>query len=415
MIILRVLIQTVFLAVSQIWANKVRALLTTLGIIIGVAAVIGTVSATDGLKRFVLKEFETFGTKKVYIDGWMPRSKRGRGIPWWKSELVMAEVDAIVKHTTTIDKFTPLFFGSYDLAYNDQLLKSIQVTGIWPQWHDIESRYVTQGRRFTSIDEEQRLSVCLVNDKAIELLTLDREPVGESILIGGRRFKVVGVVETKTISPMFGGGEAEAEVYIPLSMAMSLNPGRRHVNFLLGELSSPDKAEEAKAEVGFMLRRMRNLPPGEEDNFRVQVLQQFIDQFNKVATAITAGAGGIVAISLLVGGIGIMNIMLVSVSERTREIGLRKAMGARPAVILMQFLVEAVVLCLAGAGIGLLVGEGLTLAMTKLPGSPLENAVVPFWAIVLSVGFSVVTGVLFGMFPAIKAARLDPIAALRHE
>jgi putative ABC transport system permease protein len=144
-------------------------------------------------------------------------------------------------------------------------------------------------------------------------------------------------------------------------------------------------------------------------------MQQYIDQFNALAAGITAAAGGIVGISLLVGGIGIMNIMLVSVSERTREIGLRKAIGARPGVILTQFLVEAVVLCLAGAGVGLAAGQGMVLAMRAIPDAPLEGATIPPWAIALAAGFSAATGIIFGMFPALKAARLNPIDALRHE
>ncbi|MCZ7632055.1 MAG: FtsX-like permease family protein [Phycisphaerales bacterium] len=187
------------------------------------------------------------------------------------------------------------------------------------------------------------------------------------------------------------------------------------INQAWGQLASPDKVDDARAEVASVLRRMRELKPSDEDTFEVQVIQQFIDQFNAMAAAITAGASGIVGISLLVGGIGIMNIMLVSVSERTREIGLRKAVGARPAVVLVQFLVEAVTLCLAGGGLGILIGQGLILALRQIPDSPMEQASVPPWAIMLAVGFSAGVGVVFGMFPALKAARLDPIVALRHE
>jgi putative ABC transport system permease protein len=153
----------------------------------------------------------------------------------------------------------------------------------------------------------------------------------------------------------------------------------------------------------------------EENTFRIESVEQFVQQFNSVATAITMVAGGIVGISLLVGGVGIMNIMLVSVSERTREIGLRKAVGARPSAILLQFLIEAVMLCLMGGLTGLLAGQGLTTAMASIPEAKLEQAYIPAWAVALSFGFSAAVGLIFGMFPAIKAARLDPIEALRHE
>ena len=174
-------------------------------------------------------------------------------------------------------------------------------------------------------------------------------------------------------------------------------------------------AEEATAEVRFFLRRMRHLKPGDPDTFHLEVMERHLKEIQNVALIMTAVAGGIVGISLLVGGIGIMNIMLVSVSERTREIGLRKAVGARPGTILLQFLVEAVVLCLCGGCLGLLGAEALTKGITSIPNAELEMAYIPLWAIGMAFGFSAFVGICFGMFPAIKAARLDPIEALRHE
>ena len=174
-------------------------------------------------------------------------------------------------------------------------------------------------------------------------------------------------------------------------------------------------AEEAQAELRFFLRRRRNLGAGEPDTFRLEVMERHLQEIKRVAMVMTAVAGGIVGISLLVGGIGIMNIMLVSVSERTREIGLRKAVGARPSAILLQFLVEAIVLCLLGGLIGLIVAQLLISGITKIPNAELELSYIPAWAIGLAFGFSALVGVFFGMFPALKAARLDPIEALRHE
>jgi putative ABC transport system permease protein len=179
--------------------------------------------------------------------------------------------------------------------------------------------------------------------------------------------------------------------------------------------NSPAEAEDAQADITRVLRKVRGLGSTDLETFRVQPIDQFIDQFKSVASGITAVAGGIVAISLLVGGIGIMNIMLVSVSERTREIGLRKAVGATPTAILLQFLLEAVTLCLAGGLVGVLIGQAFALAVSSIPGARLENASVPAWAVALAFVFSAAVGVVFGMFPAIKASRLDPIEALRHE
>jgi putative ABC transport system permease protein len=415
MILVRLIAQTVFLAIGQIWANKVRAVLTTLGIIIAVASILAVVAALGGLRSSVLTEFEKIGARRVFITGTWPHSQRNRRT-WMETRLKIEEIQAIAEHCPSITRITPEMWGTYQVSAPDGsvVIDGVRVGGIWPAWHDIVARQVISGRPFNAIDEDHRRYVCLVNDKAINELKLASDPVGDDVLIAGRLFKIIGVVETVQPFAMFGASDVNTEVFIPFATARALNPNG-HIGHASAELARPDLAEDAQAEIAFVLTRMRGLRAEEEATFEIRVLQQFIDQFNAMAAAITAGAAGIVAISLLVGGIGIMNIMLVSVSERTREIGLRKAMGARPGVILTQFLIEAIVLCLAGGLIGLAVGQGLILAAKQIPGAPLDQAAIPAWAIVLAMGFSAGTGIVFGMFPAIKAARLDPIDALRHE
>ncbi len=410
--IVRYLMQTVGLAGSQIVANKVRAMLTALGIIIGVGAVTSVVAALDGMKQSVLSEFETFGAKKLYVWGQVPRELRGK-MSWEKVRLTMEEVEEIQRLAPSVAKLTPAINLRERVVAGAEMKEGVQVTGVWPSWHDIENRFVTMGRPFMSIDEEEKRQVCLVNDLAIDELRLNQDPVGQSILVGGRKFLIVGVVETKDLGAMFGGDETQSEVLVPLSTAVKMR-SLMAWPFLIAEATTPEAAEEARAEIRSVLRRMRQLKPGESDTFGTEVMQQHIQNFTAMSAGITMVAGGVVAISLLVGGIGIMNIMLVSVSERTREIGLRKAVGAKPMVILSQFLVEAVVLCLAGGLIGLLVGQALTIGMQNIPDAGLESAAIPAWAIGLSVAFCVVVGVVFGMLPAIKASRLDPIDALRH-
>ena len=213
---------------------------------------------------------------------------------------------------------------------------------------------------------------------------------------------------------MLGMNSSEAEIFIPFSVGEKLLDGWYFMQFA-ALATSPETADEAKSEIEHCLRRVRGLQPDDPDTFRVAAIDQFINQFKSLASGVTAIAGGIVGISLLVGGIGIMNIMLVSVSERTREIGLRKAVGATPTAILLQFLLEAVTLCLAGGLVGVLIGQAFAFGVSQIPGARMENASVPFWAVVLAFVFSAGVGVVFGMFPAIKAARLDPIEALRHE
>lgn len=414
MIIVRLLLQTVVLAFGQLWTNKVRALMTTLGIMIGVGAVITTVSATVGLKNFVLKEFDTFGPRKVWMDGMTPRKMRGR-VGGTFYDLTLKELDYIHQNASTIDAITPMYFINTTLRAGDVVKVGVPATGIGTEWHEIEKRYVTKGRPFIQTDIDQLRNVCLVNDKAIEELDLENEPEGDYILINDRRFLIVGVVETKEVAAMFpGGGDARTEVFIPVTVALAMQP-RLTVNFALAQLKDVELSDECKAEITAILRRLRGLSGDDDNTFVIETVQSAINQIDKIGFVIGAVAGGLVAISLLVGGIGIMNIMLVSVSERTREIGLRKAVGARPGVILMQFLVEAVVLCTTGGLIGVAVSYGMVMLVKFAAAKYVGDMGVPLWSILLSVGFSAGVGIVFGMFPAIKAARLDPIVALRHE
>lgn len=408
----RIFVQTVFLAIGQLWANKMRAVLTTLGIIIGVAAVIGVIGGLSGMQRFVLAEFETFGARKMWVWGDVPDEKRTT-LSWTDVKISLYEAKLIRDNAETIEMLTPQCSTSNDVTYGEKTQRGVRVRGIWPEWHTIEDRPVRLGRPFSRIDNDERRQVCIINDQAIDELGLNIDPVGDSILIDSRRFLIVGVVETKEAGQMFSGGEARSEVYVPFNTSKMMNPYTW--TSLMLQITDPDVAQEAQAEVTFILRKHRGLEGEDENTFEMQVLQQAIEQFQGVAAVIQMIAGAVVSISLLVGGIGIMNIMLVSVSERTREIGLRKAVGARPTVVLLQFLVEAVALCLVGGLIGIGIGQAMVIGLQHMPNSPLEHASVPPWAIALALGFSASVGVIFGMFPAIKAAKLNPIDALRHE
>ncbi len=404
-------IQAILLAFTQIWLNKTRSFLTALGIIIGVASVTSVIAALSGLKTTVLTQFEEIGASKMFIVPNRPDNAPRNLYPIEKIRLTTEELHAISRDCPSIRRLTPSTTFGATIQHGDQVRRGVTVTGIWPDWHSVEHRAVIAGRPFFSIDEENARQVCLVNEAAIRELHLDTDPSGQYLLVNDRRFQIVGVVETR--EPGFFGGETSSEIFIPFSTAARLQD-RNFIFIILAQIVSPEAADEAKAEVTFLLRKMRGLGPGEPNTFVAQPIDQFIDQFKALAAGITGIAGGIVGISLLVGGIGIMNIMLVSVSERTREIGLRKAVGATPAAILMQFLLEAVTLCFVGGLIGVLIGEAFALGISNIPGVELQ-ASVPWWAVVMSFGFSAFVGVVFGMFPAIKAARLDPIDALRHE
>ena len=405
--------QSAFLALGQIWANKTRAILTTLGIVIGVSSVTAVIAALTGLKSNVLSEFESFGTNKIFILPQRPDRGRMRAAGWNVIRFQPEVFDGMLQHCPSVQTFTRVTDMRRRISHGQYTEESATVSGIEPAWHQIENRAIVLGRPFTLIDNEQARAVCLINKTTQEKLGLDRDPTGQSILIADRRYQVVGVVESRAESAMFGNEGSGAEVFIPFRTARQGNPFM--FMLVIAASKSPEVSEEARAEIAFFLRKRRGLKAGDPDNFRIEAVERFVQQFRTVATGITMVATGVVGISLLVGGVGIMNIMLVSVSERTREIGLRKAVGARPSAILLQFLVEAMVLCLMGGLIGLLFGQGLTTMMARIPAAQLNKAYIPGWAVALSFGFSAAVGLIFGMFPAIKAARLDPIDALRHE
>jgi len=409
---LRLLIQGVFLALGQIWANKTRSSLTCIGIIIGVASVTAVIAAVTGLKTKVLNEFETFGTKKIYIQPRWPDRGPQRHASWEVIRFRPKHFVGLLDHCPSVECFTRICSNRETVRRGERSLEEVRIRGIDPAWHKIENRFVILGRPFSVIDDQHAIQVCLISPTVRDKLLLDRDCTGQTVVIGQRSFRVVGVVEERVESSMFGGGGSQQEVLIPFGTAWKLY---RPWVWAIANSRDPEISDEARAELHFFLRRMRRLKPADLDTFELHVIEQFVQEFRKISMVMTAVAGGIVGISLLVGGVGIMNIMLVSVSERTREIGLRKAVGARPSAILLQFLVEAIMLCLFGGLIGLMFGQLLTKVVANIPNANLDQAHIPLWAVGLAFGFSAMVGVFFGMFPAIKAARLDPIEALRHE
>ncbi|MHC5005911.1 MAG: ABC transporter permease [Planctomycetota bacterium] len=406
-------IQAVLLALGQIWAHKMRAALTTLGIVFGVWGVTTVVAAVSGLSTMVLEEFEALGGSKMFIFPDRPDDAPRNQYPWAMIRLKLPELTQLAEHCPSFEGLTPVTEMGAVVQYGERKRQGVKVTGIWPDYHEIERRATLIGRPFTRVDEDHARQVCLVNEDAISEMGLDTDPTGDHVLINDRRFLIVGVAENRP-ETIFDQNVTGTEVFIPFATAAKLQDPMFFF-FVIAKLKSPQLVEEAKAETRFVLRHARKLEPDAPDTFELFAADEIIDGIKRVSVGLTLGVACVAAVALLVGGIGIMNIMLVSVSERTREIGLRKAVGATPAAVLMQFLLEAVVLCLLGGVIGIGFGQASALGLTMIPDSGLGKAAVPWWAIVTSFSFCAAIGVTFGMFPAIKASRLDPIDALRHE
>lgn len=409
--------QSAFLALTQIWANKLRSILTAIGIVIGVASVTCVIAALQGLKDNVLSEFESFGTDKVFVFPRRPPTGPSRNAPFYLIRFRPELFDQMLAQSPSTKHFSRVTNINATVQYDQMRDENVQIIGIESAWHDIERRYVIIGRPFSLIDNERSRPVCLINEKLRNRLGLPTDCTGEYLVINDRRFLIVGLIEPSKQGTMMRDDASDAEVFVPFSTAWrqaSRGPFWPFM-YVMAAAKSTDQAPEARAEIAYYLRKKRKIGYGEEDTFQVQVIDQFVQQFKALAGAITIVASGIVGISLIVGGVGIMNIMLVSVSERTREIGLRKAVGAKPSAILLQFLVEAVMLCFIGGLLGLAIGQVMTMGIAAIPGAKLDKAAIPGWAIMLSFSFAALVGLVFGMFPAIKAARLDPIDALRHE
>ncbi len=415
--IILLLFQSAWLALAQIWSNKMRSILTMTGIIIGVASVTAVIASLSGLKAKVLSDFESFGTNNIYINPERPDRGPKKNVSWRIIRFMPEQFEGLLEHCPSVKKIgLGNWGGTHTIRNGDRKLDGIPVIGVEQSYHDVENRPVMLGRSFSTIDEMEGRMVCKIGVDLRDKLQLDRDCIGQAILVGDKTFLIVGVMEKRpkleTPGVGDGGGEDNSNVFIPFRTMFKIT--REPWIWALAQATTTKVTEEAQAEIRFFLRHTRNIGPGEPDTFRVDSVASFMKKFGEIAMMITLVAGGIVGISLLVGGVGIMNIMLVSVSERTREIGLRKAIGAKKSAILTQFLVEAVVLCFIGGLLGVGAGELIT-SIIKGINPVMNKTYIPMWAILLSFAFAGTVGIFFGMFPAIKAARLNPIEALRHE
>jgi putative ABC transport system permease protein len=396
-------------ALEALWANRLRSLLTALGVIVGVGAVIGAVTITQGTGAVINSRVAGLGTNTLTINPGATTSGGVRSAAGARQTLTQSDADALaaVQHVTAV---SPLVNTQAQIIYNGQNWNT-RVHGVYPNYQAIGNWSLSEGSWFSDSDEASASAVAVLGQTTVDNLfaTSAIDPVGQTILIGGQAFQIVGVLKTKGTS---GFQNQDDTIYVPFTAAENRLSHTQYVSQIVAQVDSADQVSSAQTAITSLLEQRHQIAAGGTDDFSVFSSNQLVQTAQAFTQTLTFLLVGIAAISLLVGGIGIMNIMLVSVTERTREIGIRMAIGARRRDIRNQFLIEAMLLSAAGGVIGTSIGLILGLALTHAFSLPFVLSVP--W-IALAVGVSLAVGIVFGLYPAVSASRLDPIVALRTE
>jgi putative ABC transport system permease protein len=407
------ILETIRMAGHALTRNKTRTFLTTLGVIIGVGAVVAMVGIGEGAKSEVERAFSSMGTNVLIL---MPGSSNVGGVhggSGTQPTLTWADLKAISSELPSVRYAAPVLRGSSQIVSEEQNWTTT-VSGTTSEYFDIRNWPIAKGQMFTPSDVDGGNKVVLLGKTVVDrLFGPGSDPLGQTIRIRNIPFQVIGVLAQKGQSPM--GQDYDDAAFIPVSTYQSKIQGGL-AQFISGTVFigavSSDRVSAAESEVAELLRERHRLAPGDDDDFSIRNLTELASAREEGTRTITTLLACIAAISLLVGGIGIMNIMLVSVTERTREIGIRRALGARPKDILLQFLVEALTLSVAGGLLGLLIGVGFARWLSSSLGWPLLLRVD---VMAVSVCFSGLVGICFGLYPARKASILKPVDALRYE
>jgi len=393
-------------ALESIRANLFRAMLTMLGVIIGVAAVITMVALGSGAQRAIDQQLQSLGANLLTINTGMWFM---RGVSRQQNNLTIDDADALGREAVHLSAVVP------EMSFRDQVKSgnrniNVSITGTTPNFADVHGFTVDQGRMFSGADDAARRRVVVVGAEVPGMLDLEPAAlIGRTLSIRAVPFEVVGVFAAKGA---VGMSNPDDDVWVPLQTARYRLTGNDQLQSINVEVAPSATIEQAMVDIERVLRRAHGILPGRDNDFAIFDRKTFFNARAEATEIFSFLLAGIAGVSLIVGGIGIMNIMLVTVTERTREIGIRKALGATRGSIMLQFLVESVTLCVLGGVLGIALGAGLSTLLAKFAGW--QTYVTP-GSVLLSFGFAAAVGLLFGMMPARRASRLDPIEALRYE
>jgi putative ABC transport system permease protein len=393
---------------SAIRANKMRSVLTTLGIVIGVLTVTMMGTAIEGLNNSFLKSVSSIGTDVLYVEryNWLIQSRQEWLTQMKNPSLSLAEADALQNQMTLAEAIAPVAQTQEPVQYQKSGSTSVPVIGTTEQFQSTSGVTLADGRFLTAAECDGGRPVCVIGSELATNLFHEVSPLGEKILLAQHEFQVVGVLDKLG---GFAGNNTDTGVIVPLAQFTYVFEEQPDYEIQV-KVKSLAEMDDAKEELRSVMRRFRHVAPGEPDNFAINQQDQFLKLFHRVAGSIALVGLFITGLALFVGGIGIMNIMFVSVAERTREIGVRKAIGAKKRTILLQFLIEAACICLIGGVIALAIAWPVTLLLKKAMPVELSPLIV-----VVALLVSALTGLLSGFFPAWRAARMNPVDALRNE
>lgn len=402
--------ETIRVALGALRANKLRSLLTMLGIVIGVSAVIAVVALGRGAQKAVNDRIASLGTTLLTVN---PGQARQAGVSSFdvRARLTVEDAEAMTERGVDFGAVQPEMASNLQVQYLNKNTGT-QVVGTTSNYPEVRKYEMAAGRFFSPSEDASRQRLAVLGPTVVENLgvTNPEALIGENIRIRGIQFTVVGVFESKGQANAFNN--PDDQILIPIQTARYRVHGTNRLRSISVLALSEEQIPDAMADIQRILRREHKLRPERPDDFQIRNQSDFLNTLGETTQVFSMLLAGIAAVSLLVGGIGIMNIMLVSVTERTREIGIRKALGATRINILFQFLIEAIVLCLLGGSIGIAVGAGGAMIFTHFMGWTTE---VGMSSVILAFGFSAFVGVVFGVYPARRAAVMDPIVALRYE